>query len=51
MRPTARACGPAAFTTIAVSIDPRVVSTPATRPPATRTPVTSVSRAIETPAA
>ena len=46
IRPIRRACGPAALTTIRVSIVPRVVSTAATRPASTRIPVTSVSRAI-----
>ena len=50
IRPIRRACGPAALTTVRVSIVPRVVSTAATRPDSTRIPVTSVSRSIETPA-
>ena len=49
-RPTVRAHGPAALTTMRVAMEPRDVSTAATRRDSTRMPVTSVSRSTIAPA-
>ena len=51
MRPIDLAHGPAALTTSGVLMSPFEVRTSATRPPASRMPVTSVSRTISTPLA